>query len=130
VKSRFPLASFCIFALSTCCLGQTFEVNGQAGSPPPKGQTGESHQSSSQENTGLGWGSSIEVARQARAADEALKRHDYTAAISFAERAAKAAPQDAELWFLLGYCDRLGDRYQASVDAYNRGLKIQPNSVR
>src|SRR6202011_1317224 len=59
-----------------------------------------------------------------------LKRNDYPAAISYAERAAKSAPQNPELWFLLGYCDRLGDHYQASVDAYNRGLKLQPNSVR
>jgi tetratricopeptide (TPR) repeat protein len=70
------------------------------------------------------------VARQARAADEALKRNDYAAAISYAERAAKAAPRNPELWFLVGYCDRLGDHYQASVDAYNRGLKLQPGSLR
>ena len=50
--------------------------------------------------------------------------------MGFAERAAKSAPQNAELWFLLGYADRLADHYQASVDAYNRGLKIQPGSVR
>ena len=56
----------------------------------------------------LGWGSSIDVARQARAADEALKRNDYAAAVSFAERAAKSAPQDAELWFLLGYAAPAG----------------------
>lgn len=70
------------------------------------------------------------MARQARAADEALKRNDYAAAISYAERAAKAAPRNPELWFLVGYCDRLGDHYQASVDAYNRGLKLQPGSLR
>src|SRR5208337_1008117 len=85
---------------------------------------------SGQSGTGFGWGSSIEVSRQARAAQDALKRNDYTAAVAFAERAAKAAPQNAELWFLLGYADRLADHYQASVDAYNRGLKIQPGSVR
>ena len=45
------------------------------------------------------------MAREARAADEALKRNDYAAAVSFAERAAKSAPKDAELWFLLGYAD-------------------------
>jgi len=78
----------------------------------------------------LGWGSGIEVARQARAAQDALKRGDYAAAVSFAERAAKAAPQNAELWFLLGYAARLDGRYQAALDAYDHGLKIQPNSVR
>ncbi|MGA8621089.1 MAG: tetratricopeptide repeat protein [Candidatus Sulfotelmatobacter sp.] len=70
------------------------------------------------------------MARQARAAQDALKRNDYAAAVSYAERAAKSAPQNPELWFLLGYCARLEEHYQASVDAYNRGLKIQPNSVR
>jgi tetratricopeptide (TPR) repeat protein len=70
------------------------------------------------------------VARQARAAQDALKRNDYAAAVSFAERAAKSAPQNAELWFLLGYCARLDEHYSASIDAYNRGLKLQPNSVR
>src|ERR1700676_4697841 len=128
LKSRFPLTSFCIIALVTCCLGQTYDVNGQGGSTAP--QTQKSSDNSAQTNTELGWGSSIDVARQARAADEALKRNDYPAAISYAERAPKSAPQNPELWFLLGYCDRLGDHYQASVDAYNRGLKIQPNSVR
>ena len=129
LKSRFPLTSFCLFALLTSCLGQTYDVNGQGSSPSPDSQK-QSDNSPQSGQTELGWGSSIEVARQARAADEALKRNDYTAAISYAERAAKAAPQNPELWFLLGYCYRLGDHYSASVDAYSRGLKIQPGSVR
>ncbi len=128
MKSRFPLASFCILALSTCCLGQTYDVSGQGSAP--KNQSAETPQSSPSNSSDLGWGSSIDVARQARAADDALKRKDYAAAVSFAERAAKSAPQNPELWFLLGYCDRLGEHYQASIDAYDRGLKIQPNSVR
>ena len=118
MKSRFPLTCFCIVVLISCALGQTYEVNGQGGSSAP-GQDGQ-----------IGWGSSIEVARQARAAQDALNRQDYPAAVSFAERAAKAAPQNAELWFLLGYAARLEDHYQAAVDAYLRGLKIQPGSVR
>ena len=32
--------------------------------------------------------------------------------------------------FLLGYAARLAERYPLSVDSYNRGLKLQPNSVR
>ena len=63
------------------------------------------------------------MARQARAAQDALKRNDYAAAVSFAERAAKSAPQNPELWFLLGYCARLEEHYPAAVDAYRRGLK-------
>ena len=34
------------------------------------------------------------------------------------------------MWFLLGYTARLADRYQLSVDSYNHGLKLEPNSVR
>ena len=118
-----------MLALLTCCLGQTYDVGGQGGTAPPKNQNpSDAAQNSNQ--TELGWGSSIDVARQSRAAQDALKRNDYAAAISYAERAAKSAPQNPELWFLLGYCNRLGDHYQASVDAFNRGLKIQPGSVR
>jgi tetratricopeptide (TPR) repeat protein len=115
---------------------QTYDVNGQSTSSSAQNQNSKSvapdttPESSSQSGSGFGWGSSIEVSRQARAAQAALKGNDYTAAVGFAERAAKSAPQNAELWFLLGYADRLADHYQASVDAYNRGLKIQPGSVR
>src|SRR5437868_2211097 len=77
---------------------------------------------------GLGWGSSIEVGRQARAAQTALKKHNYSAAVDYAQRAVKAAPQDPKLWFLLGYTSRLSGKLQQSVDAYNQGLKSQPSS--
>ncbi len=135
MKSRFPLTSFCIVFLFSYALGQTYEVNPQSsaspGSQKQKASNTEASQGSSNEGTSsLGWGSSIEVAREARAAQDALKRNDYAAAVSFAERAAKSAPQNSELWFLLGYADRLGEHYQAAVDAYNRGLQVQPNSVR
>src|SRR5713226_8812101 len=126
VKSRFPLASFCIFALlSSCALAQTYDVSGQGDKSPPSNQKHDSsasepgsNPSSNQGSSDLGWGSSIDVARQARAAQDALKRNDYAAAVSFAERAAKSAPQNAELWFLLGYAARLGGHYQTSIDAY------------
>lgn len=120
--------SLCLIALFGCALGQTYQINnGQSSSArKQKQQPAES----SQGDTNFGWGSSIEVARQVRAAQDAINKGDYSSAISYAERAANAAPQNVELWFLLGYADRLAERYPASVDAYNRGLKIQPNSVR
>ena len=132
VKTRFPLTSFCIALFLSSAAGQTYDVNGRGDTSPPIGQqqSNPSDQNSNQSGSDLGWGSSIDVARQARAAQDALKRNDYSAAVSFAERAAKSAPQNAELWFLLGYCARLDEHYQESVDAYNRGLKIQPGSVR
>jgi len=133
VKSRFPLASFCIVLLLGCSLGQTYEINSQSGGNASSGQKQQKQKpagDSSQAGSDLGWGSSIEVSRQARAAQDALKKGDYTAAVSFAERATKSAPQNAELWFLLGYAARLSERYQQSVDAFNHGLQIQPNSVK
>ena len=136
MKSRFPLTSFCVVVLLGGALGQTYDINGQGtSSSAPSNQqkapaSDASQGNSSQTDSNLGWGSSIDVARQARAAQDALKRNDYPAAVAFAERAAKSAPQNPELWFLLGYAARLEGHYPASVDAYNRGLKLQPSSVR
>jgi len=135
VKSRYPLACFCIFVFIRCVAAQTYDVNGPSGGTAPPAQkqgsdTSNSQNNSTQTDSNLGWGSSIDVARQARAAQDALKRNDYTAAVAYAERAAKSAPQNPELWFLLGYAARLEGHYPASIDAYNRGLKIQPNSLR
>ena len=99
--------------------------------PPPSKQTSKTPTAAApQSGPDFSWGSGIDVARQARAADDALKRNDYAAAVSYAEQAAKSAPQNAEMWFLLGYTARLADRYQLSVDSYNHGLKLEPNSVR
>ncbi len=140
VKSQFLLTTFGIVLLCSFALtqeqSQTYDVNGQTGTSAPSKQRGagserpNSDQASNNDHSSLGWGSSIDVARQARAAQDALKRNDYAAAVSFAENATKSAPKDAELWFLLGYAARLGDRYQVSVNAYTRGLQIQPNSIK
>jgi tetratricopeptide (TPR) repeat protein len=133
VKSRFPLASFCIVALFSCAFGQTFEVNGGNTAQQNQNQKKTSKspaQSPDEGETNFGWGTSIETAREAHAADDALKRADYAAAMSFAERAANSAPQDAELWFLVGYCARLDEKYEASITAYDRGLKLKPGSIR
>ena len=129
MKSRLPLTSFCIVVFFGSALAQTYDINGQGNSSPKQNSAPESTQGSSQSGTGFGWGSSIEVSRQAHAAQDALKRGDYKAAAGYAESAAKSAPQNADLWFLLGYVDRLNEHYQASVDAYNRGLKIKPHSI-
>jgi tetratricopeptide (TPR) repeat protein len=112
------------FSFSSWMAAQTFEVNGQGKSSPQK----QTESESGQNGPNLSWGAGIQVARQARAADAALKRNDYAAAIQFAQQAAKSAPQDAELWFLLGYAARLGEKYPLSIDSYNRGLKLKPNS--
>ena len=77
----------------------------------------------------FGWGSNIQNARLARAAETALKSGNYPAAMDFAQRAAQAAPGDDKLWFLLGYTQRLAGKTQASVESYDRGLRINPSSI-
>lgn len=133
MKSRSPLTSFAAVVLFASTFAgaqtQTFQINGQESSPAGKSHQNPSAQGS-ETGSGFGWGSSIEVARQAHAANAALQRNDYAAAMTFAEQAAKAAPQDAELWFLYGYAARLNANYSASIAAYDRGLKLKPNSIR
>jgi tetratricopeptide (TPR) repeat protein len=115
---------------------QTFEISPQ--NPPPnksKTKTAEKPKASPKaaapsSQGGIGWGSGIETARGARAAQEAIKRGDYNAAVEYATRAANSAPHDANLWFGLGYAARLAGRYQVSVDAYQRGLQNAPSSVK
>jgi tetratricopeptide (TPR) repeat protein len=110
-------------------LAQTYDVGG--GSQDSSGQAQPPASSSSnQSGTDFSWGAGIDVARQARAAQDALNRSDYAAAVTYAQQAVKSAPQNPEMWFLLGYAARLNERYPLSVDSYNRGLKLRPNSVR
>ena len=108
---------------------QTYDINGQGSAAPDK-QAQKPSSQNAQSGTDFSWGSGIDVARQARAAQDALNRNDYANAVSYAQQAAKSAPQNAELWFLLGYAARLDDKYPLSVDSYNHGLRLQPNSVR
>jgi len=77
----------------------------------------------------MGWGSSIEIARETRAAQAALQKNDYRSAVFYAQYAAKAAPQNPDLWFLLAYAARLAGQYSNSVDAYKRGLHDRPSSI-
>jgi tetratricopeptide (TPR) repeat protein len=122
--------------------GQTFDINQPAQNNPAKpakkgkkakANTGTSAapapSSSVPSEGGIGWGSGIEVARNARAAQEALQHNDFRSAEQYANRAANAAPQNTPLWFLLGYSARLAGDYPASLNAYQRGLKNQPSSV-
>ena len=118
------ICSLCFVALAPAVAkAQTFEIGGdqQQQTTPSKG-----NQSSSQ---GIGWGNSIEVSRMARAAESALAKGDTSAAANFAERATQAAPQDPKLWFLLGYAARLAGRNSVSLNAYQKGLHLQPGSV-
>src|SRR5581483_7536639 len=94
VKSRLPLTSFCLVILlgltsrGNC---QTFDVGGQSSSSSSK-QTGNPPAGASGQSNDFSWGSGIEVARQSRAAQDALKRNDFAGALAYAQQAAKSAP--------------------------------------
>jgi len=131
VKSRFPLISFCLATLLSCAFGQTYDLQGPAkDSSSRKQEQSNTENSNTQTQSGFGWGAGIEVARKAHAAQDAINRGAYADAVSFAQQAANSAPQNVDMWFLLGYAARLAQQYQVSVDAYNRGLRLQPNSIR
>jgi len=136
VKTKTVLLIFCSLCFSLTALAQTFEVDGQSSSPPansPNGKPAKKGQQPARPNAGsdngIGWGSSIEVGRLARAAEDALRRGNPGAAADYAQRAVNAAPQDNKLWFLLGYTARLAGRYQTSVEAYQRGLQMAPGNA-
>jgi tetratricopeptide (TPR) repeat protein len=113
-------------------MAQTFEVNGQSpNTSQSAAKSGKRAASSATPSSsgGIGWGSSIEVGRFARAAESALAKGDATTATTYAERAVQAAPQDAKLWFMLGYASRLAGHYDKSLQAFQHGLKLQPGSI-
>ena len=101
---------------------QTFQVS-------PDGSTQSQDQSKPSQAQQLGWGSNIQNARLARAAQLALERGDHAQAFEYAKRASQAAPNDSQLWFLLGYAARLDGKNQQSVDAYSQGLRLSPSAL-
>ena len=118
-----------VLGASLALNGQTFEVGPHASQPSNSAPKGKTTRRSPNSDAGMGWGSSIGVAREARAAREALQKNDYRSASAHAARAAKAAPQNPDFWFLYAYAARLAGQFSESVDAYNRGLQERPSSV-
>jgi len=94
----------------------TAKPGAKAAQTPPAGQE-------------LGWGSNIENARLARAAQLALQKGDAALAFEYAQQAAQAAPNDPQIWFLMGYAARLDGKYGPSTDTYQRGLRLNPSSL-
>ena len=128
------LALFSLAALAMPAVAQEFEVNQapqKQSSPQKKPATRRAsgaQKSAAPQNTeaqGFGFGQSIGLSRLTRAAETALKRGDYKAAADYAQRAVGMAQNNAQLWFLVGYTSRLAGQYQKSLDAYERGLKLQ-----
>jgi len=122
-----------ILLVATAGATQTFDVNGQTSptKPAPSKKRGapSNNKPSGNNETGMGWGASIEVAREARAAQTELQHGHAGDAAVHAQRAVKAAPQNPDLWFTLAYAARLSGQYSLSVNAYHRGLALKPSSV-
>jgi tetratricopeptide (TPR) repeat protein len=121
VKKGFLAISFCLLLSPLLLRAQDIDLGSGAKS------TSKSQKKSP--GDAMGWGASIEVGRNARAAEDELKRGNSAAAAAAAERAVKAAPQNARLWFLLGYASRLSGQYGRSVEAYQQGLKLERNNL-
>lgn len=121
LKALLALAST---AVACAVSAQTYQV-GSDNSASPQAKP---NQTQNQEPS-LGWGSNIQNARLARAAQQALEQGHHAEALEMAQRAAKAAPNDPQLWFLLGYAARLNGNFQQSVDAYEHGLRLDPSSL-
>jgi len=118
-----------ILMLATVSAAQTFDVNGQTSSSPSAAPSKKRGTQPSSNEVGMGWGASIEVAREARAAQTALQHGDAAGATAHAQRAVNAAPQNPDLWFTLAYAARLSGQNSLSVDAYHRGLALRPSWV-
>jgi tetratricopeptide (TPR) repeat protein len=135
VKNIYLGIAFCSLFLVSSASTQTFEVNGQSSDRPKqdqqrKGKKGQSPAAQSSGAGGLsGYGGSIEGVRFSRAATEALKRGNYSAAMNYAQRLTQHQPNDANAWFLLGYSARLAGQFQTSLSAYQRGLQLNSRSV-
>jgi tetratricopeptide (TPR) repeat protein len=109
---------------------QTYQIGpDNSNQTQPQSKQKKQKQPQQEQQQSLGWGSNIENARIARAAQQALARGDRAHALEYAQRASQSAPNDPQLWFLLGYAARLNSKFQQSVDAYTHGLKISPSSL-
>ena len=118
-------ASLLVFAALACGVeAQDYNVKPDAS----KSSQDQTNQKQSADQP-LGWGSNIENARLARAAELALQNGDHALAYDYARRAAQAAPNDPQLWFLFGYAARLNAKLQESVDAYSRGIRLRPSAL-
>ena len=114
-----------VFIVALVCFvpAQTYKLGSSSAEKP------ESTAQTPAANKSLGWGSNIQNARLAGAAESALKAGNYAIAVDYAQRAERAAPNDPRLWFLLGYAARLAGKSQLSVDAYSCGLRLNPSAL-
>jgi predicted Zn-dependent protease len=127
IPKKYKLIISFVFLFSVTPLSlvaQTYRIgpNGSVSQRPPNGKQAAGAGQ-------LGWGSNIQSARLARATELALKQSHYAMALDYAERAARSAPNNPQLWFLCGYAARLAHNFGVSVNAYRRGLALSASSV-
>lgn len=111
---------------------QTYQVgpNGAVKQQPQHGASnGAAASTPGQAAPQLGWGSNIQNARLAHAAQEALERGDYRTALNYADQAARSAPGNPQIWLLLGYAARLAGEPGRAAQAYQHSLKLDPASL-
>ena len=108
---------------------QTYTVGQSTSAQPHKNSAQKNGVQAQTPKQPLGWGSNIQNARLANAAQQALKQGNHALAVDYAQKAAQSAPDNAQLWFLLGYAARLDNNYQLSVAAYDHGLRVNPSSI-
>ncbi len=118
-----------VLAVSCSLWGQTYQVGPAAPQAPATQKPTQRPAQAPAAAPQLGWGSNIQDARLARAAELALKEGKHAEAANFAQKAALAAPNDPQLWILLGYAARLNGQYALSAEAYAHGLRLKPGAV-
>ena len=117
-------------AASSIAAGQVYSVqpHNDKAAPSAKGQASKSSPAAAPSGR-LGWGSNINNARKAHAAELALQKGDYGTALNYAQSAATSAPDDYQLWYLYGYAARLAGKNSLSVQAYQHALQVKPGAV-
>jgi tetratricopeptide (TPR) repeat protein len=119
-KSREFSYAVALFLFASAGFTQTYQVGPESSAQKTTGPN-----NTPAAGQDLGWGSNIQNARLARAAELALQKGDHALAYNYAQRAAQAAPNDPQLWFLLGYAARLDGKLGPSAEAYQHGLRLK-----
>jgi Flp pilus assembly protein TadD len=55
-----------------------------------------------------------------------LWQENYVAALALFQKAKEKNPQDADVWFQLGYCYGKLGRYQDEIESYKQAIRIKP----
>ena len=56
-----------------------------------------------------------------------LEGEQYSEALQYFIKVAKATPNDAEVQFYIGECYRMAGQYEKAIEAYHKAIKIRPN---